>query len=213
VQDARADSKTGVSRRAAAIEVAVLLALAAAYAAAEALDVPKRWSIACIASGLLTFGVSVALRRKETWRDFGLRADNFLAAALPVGAWTAAAAGAIVFWTVVAGRAIWRPELAVLLPLYPLYGVVQQLVFQGLLHRRLLLLTNRRFVAAGLTTLAFALVHVFDLRLVGLTFVAGAVWAWLYQRHPNVWALGLSHGILASLTYPMLLSTNPLLRV
>ena len=46
--------------------------------------------------------------------------------------------------------------------------------------------------------------------LTGLTFVGGLVWSALFVRHPNVLALGISHGILATLAYPLLLGTNPL---
>ena len=46
-----------------------------------------------------------------------------------------------------------------------------------------------------------------------VTFGAGLFWSWLFARTPNVWALGLSHGILAALAYPLVLGNNPLTRL
>lgn len=46
--------------------------------------------------------------------------------------------------------------------------------------------------------------------LVGLTVVAGLVWTILYARCPNVIPLGVSHGIAASLAYPLILAHAPL---
>jgi hypothetical protein len=46
--------------------------------------------------------------------------------------------------------------------------------------------------------------------LVALTAVAGTGWSILHLRWPNVLALGLSHGVLAALTYPLLLEGDPL---
>ena len=55
---------------------------------------------------------------------------------------------------------------------WTLWGVIQQMIFQGLAHRRLLQLTSRApaLIAASLL---FASVHLADLRLAGLTLVAG----------------------------------------
>ena len=46
--------------------------------------------------------------------------------------------------------------------------------------------------------------------LVALTAVAGTGWSILHLRWPNVIVLGISHGILAALTYPLLLDGDPL---
>ena len=76
-----------------------------------------------------------------------------------------------------------------------------------------MVLLRQRWQAAILTAAIFGLVHVDDWRLVGLTCLAGAVWSFMFQRWPNVIALGLSHGITAAFTYPLLLGDDPLQRL
>jgi len=40
-------------------------------------------------------------------------------------------------------------------------------------------------------------VHLPNLTLALLVLIAAIVWAWVYERAPNLWALGLSHGLLS----------------
>jgi membrane protease YdiL (CAAX protease family) len=42
----------------------------------------------------------------------------------------------------------------------------------------------------------FALIHLPNLWLAVATFVGGVIWAAVYQRAPNLLALGLSHGVM-----------------
>lgn len=199
-----------ITGRDAVLDVAVVVALSAAYVGVEAAGVSALWVIPAIAAALAAYVVLVLRRRGESWRDYGVRADNLGAALGPALAWTALAAAAIAGWALARGASAWRPALLALLPLYPVWGFVQQLIFQGILHRRLLLLLSSRPAALVLTAAAFGLVHWGDGTLVVLTAAAGLVWSWLFQRVPNVIALGISHGILGALAYPFLLGRDPL---
>ena len=64
-----------------------------------------------------------------------------------------------------------------------------------------------------LATAAFAGVHLSDPRLALFALVAGAAWSFQFARWGNLWALGLSHGVLAGLAYPLLLGGSVLGRV
>jgi hypothetical protein len=204
------DSST--SHRDEVFDVSLVIILVLAYVLAEAAGVGKRWIFLGEAVALVSYAALVWRRGRESWHDFGLRMDNFADHAGPIGTWTLIGILLIVIWARGAGHPLWRADMAVMLPLYPIYGIVQQLMFQGVLHRRLLALLKSRTAAAAVTTCVFAAVHFGSWPLVGLTAAAGAVWCFLYQRWPNVWLLGLSHGILAALVYPMILGDQPLQR-
>ena len=106
--NAPSDDKSKVSRKDAAVDTTVVIALSVAYAIAELSHVPKRWIIPCIALALFSYALIVWRRRKESWRDFGLRMDNLAKSALPVALWTAAAALLMLVWAHLRNVAVWR---------------------------------------------------------------------------------------------------------
>jgi hypothetical protein len=203
---------SSTSHRDAVVDVSLVILVVLAYVLAEAAGVGKRWIFFGEAVILVGYAALVWHRGRESWHDFGLRTDIFADCVGPIGTWTLIGILAIVIWAWGRGRPMWRADMIVLLPFYPIYGVVQQLMFQGVLHRRLLALLKSRTAAATITTCAFAAVHFGSWPLVGLTAAVGSVWCYLYQRWPSVWLLGLSHGILAALAYPMILGDQPLQR-
>lgn len=209
-----AESADALTRRQAALDLAVLAGVSALNVLSVVLRIPKRYTIPVIVVFVVAYVAKVLLPRGESARAFGFRTDNLKRALAEAAVVTAAGAAGMIGFALATGKPVWRPELAWLLPLYPLWGVVQQLVFQGIGFRRLLyLLPERKGLAVLLGAALFASVHLADFRLTGLTFVAGLTWSGLYLRAPNLWALGLSHGVLASLAYPILLGENLLLRV
>lgn len=89
----------------------------------------------------------------------------------------------------------------------PVWAITQQYVLQAFIYRRM------RFVFAGdaapneqrrqanlailATAVIFALAHAPNLALMLLTFVGALLWCWVYERAPNLWALGLSHALIS----------------
>lgn len=203
----------GVTRGQALRDVLFVLALCIAYVVLESLAVPKRWTFAGAGAALAAFGVVCVRRGAESWRDLGLRTDNLVPALGAAGLFTALAAAGIVAFAVLRNVPLWRSDMALLLPLYPVWGIVQQTIFQGVLHRRLHVVLRSAPLEVAVTSAAFALVHWGAVPLVALTLAAGVCWSLLFRRRPNTWALGLSHGVLAALAYPLVLGDAPLGRI
>ncbi len=133
-------------------------------------------------------------------RDLGLRLDNLPDSLREVGIATAIGAGAILAIGVWAGVEphFGRRALNSLL-LYPGWGLVQQYAMQSFTYRRIKEGVRRPGLAAALTAALFAAVHYPNLALAGVTLVGGYVWCRLFDRHPNLFMLALSHGWLAVL--------------
>ena len=86
-----------------------------------------------------------------------------------------------------------RDFLGSLAPLV-LWGGAQQWVLQTVVLRETQRATSERtgiFVAA----LLFGAVHLPNPFLAPVTFAAGLLWCWLYNRWPNIIPLALSHGL------------------
>jgi hypothetical protein len=202
-----------MSRQAAIIDVAAVGGVSLIYLVFEALDVAKRWSFVTVGVALAIYAIFLIRRRTHSLREMGFRRDNLRAGLVPIGACTLVAGAGLVLWALARGQIVWGPGVLLLLTLYPVWALVQQLGFQGLLHRGLMTLVPSSVLQVLLTAAAFACVHVGNGPLVALTFAAGLMWSILYRRWPNLWLLAASHTILAALAYPLVLGDAPLTRV
>lgn len=154
---------------------------------------------------LLAFGLIFYSQRlrHETARMLGWRLDNFLEAArllaLPMILTTVLLL--VVGWfltglhngllTRSGRRSLW------LLPFWGiLWGLLQQYVLQSFINRRAQLALGRGWRSVLLVAALFALLHFPNPWLSVATFIGGVIWARVYQRAPNLLALGLSHSLM-----------------
>jgi membrane protease YdiL (CAAX protease family) len=139
--------------------------------------------------------------RREHLRDLGFRFDNFWRAlkllALPmiIVAIICLALGLI--FGVRPDVLRWHPErqIALQLALGFAWGLLQQYVLQGFINRRAQLVWQRGVRSVLLTALIFALLHFPNPWLMLVTFIAGVIWAFIFQRAPNLFALAVSHAV------------------
>jgi membrane protease YdiL (CAAX protease family) len=149
--------------------------------------------------------------RGESAREVGWRFDNFWQAArlllppmlavsalLVVLGWYA---GTLDFDRWEGGQSILGvPALGLV------WGPLQQYALQGFINRRAQVALGRGALSVLLVALLFALFHLPNPWLTFATFAGGLLWAYVYQRAPNIFAIGLSHSLM---TWVMISSVPP----
>ncbi|MDQ3907685.1 MAG: CPBP family glutamic-type intramembrane protease [Acidobacteriota bacterium] len=218
--DARADGRGGEafvsrarSRSLAAWEIAsvVATALVAEWAVLANVGLGRAWLVVPIA---FAFALTITSHRArgESLRDLGFRFDNF-ALAIRVLAPLMIGGGLLLAlwgWLWLGGRfrvgggrgaAYW-----VVFPVWGvLWGLLQQYVLQAFVNRRAQIVFGAGWPSVLAAALVFALLHLPNPWLTAATFAGGLVWAYAYQRAPNLFALALSH---AAMTW-VLIATFP----
>ena len=149
--------------------------------------------------------------RGETAREVGWRLDNFAAAARVLFVLLAPPAALLMLFGWARGEfdpLRWRggqsvfgaPALGVL------WGLLQQYALQGFINRRAQLVWGRGWKSVLVVAAVFAALHLPNPWLTLATFGGGLLWAYAYQRAPNLLALGLSHGLM---TWALVASVPP----
>jgi hypothetical protein len=76
------------------------------------------------------------------------------------------------------------------------WGLLQQYPLQGFINRRAQMVWARGSRSIVFVASVFALLHLPNLCLMAATFSGGLLWAWAYQREPNLFALAFSHSLM-----------------
>jgi membrane protease YdiL (CAAX protease family) len=149
--------------------------------------------------------------RGETAREVGWRLDNFAAAArllaVPMLAVGALLVG-VGLYTSNLDFVRWRggQSLFGVPALSLLWGPLQQYALQGFINRRAQIVWGCGRPSVLVVAFVFALLHLPNPWLTFATFAGGLLWAYVYQRAPNLIALGLSHGLM---TWVLISSVPP----
>ena len=136
----------------------------------------------------------------ETAREIGWRLDNFWPAARLLALPMLAAAVLIVCVGLLNGSLRFNGRQMLEWALWlPLWGLMQQYVLQGFVNRRAQTLCGRGWRSILLVAFVFALLHLPNPWLAVATLAGGLIWAYVYQRAPNLPALALSHAVMSML--------------
>jgi hypothetical protein len=152
----------------------------------------------------------VRVRREPSVpKEWGFRTDTFRPAFRLSTLIGFPAAVLLVAGAQLLGNSIWSLSFLVLFLVYPVWGLAQQFLLQGLLAANLERIVQNRFATTALAAFLFGLVHAPDWILSALTFGLGIVFVPIYLATRNLYALGLYHGWLGTLAYCGVLGRNP----
>jgi membrane protease YdiL (CAAX protease family) len=149
--------------------------------------------------------------RGESARDVGFRLDNFWQAVrllvLPLAVVTALLfAFGWYFSTLDLTR--WRGGTSIfgVAVLSLLWGPLQQYALQGFINRRAQVVFGPGWMSIIFVALVFATLHLPNPWLTAATFAVGLLWAYVFQRAPNIIAIGISHLVM---TWVLISSVPP----
>ncbi|MFW5742275.1 MAG: type II CAAX prenyl endopeptidase Rce1 family protein [Spirochaetota bacterium] len=168
--------------------------------------------------GAIAFWASyVVLRHKANptiLQRWGFRKAGVCEATVLSGLALAAGTAFCVLYAVFAGGAVVNGNLALILLLYPAWGLIQQFLLVALLADNLMALTRERtpeFVIVMVSALAFSAIHFPETDLMIATFFMGAATTLIFFRTRNLWPIGVLHGWFASLFYFLVMRHDPLM--
>ena len=144
----------------------------------------------------------------ETARDIGFRFDNIVPA-LRLLIWPTLIAVVIILligWYLTGPPSLprlLRPRLL----LVPAWALFQQYALQGFMNRRAQVVFGKGLVSVVLVAVVFAALHLPNPVLSILTLLGGLIWAAVYQREANLFALAASHTV-ASVSLAIALPLN-----
>jgi membrane protease YdiL (CAAX protease family) len=146
--------------------------------------------------------------RDENLWAIGFRLDNFVAAAriLFLPTFGAVILILILAWSLSGPEFVLRPLTSKLF-FIPIWALLQQYALQGFINRRLQTALGTGFKVTLLVGLIFGLLHLPNPLLTSLTLLGGLMWAAVFQRQPNVLAVGISHSLI-SLTLALAIPPN-----
>lgn len=144
--------------------------------------------------------------RRETAGDLGLTLHN-VDSALKLISLPTLAAAATLYWIGSRAGSVRFDDAGLLWKLLtlPFWGFLQQYILQAFIYRRIRTLFSNATLPVLISAALFALVHLPNPSLSLMTFVGALVWTSVYERAPNLYVLGLSHGVIsliAMLTLP-----------
>ena len=148
---------------------------------------------------LLALALMVFSHREhgESFHDVGFRTDNFLASCRLLLLPTTLAVIAILAAGWFTKHAIFGGPLRARYISLPLWALFQQYVLNGFINRRAQLALGKGLRSITLVAVVFGLLHLPNPLLAMLTLVGGVIWAAVYQRRPNLFALALSHTLVS----------------
>ncbi len=93
--------------------------------------------------------------------------------------------------------------------LYPVWGIAQQFALQALITKNLRELVKPPWLRALAAATLFSVSHFPNYILMALTFPAGFIFTFIYEKKPNIWAIGIVHGLLGALAFYLILGEDP----
>ena len=148
-----------------------------------------------------------ALLRKHDWKESGFRLDNFISGLVFAGVIVVVSVAVLLGIAARAAVPIPRPSAGSTFRSVS-WGLVQEALLLGYFFQRWRALLQNPWLAAGANSLVFGLFHAPDIALVAVASFGSFFFHWLFFRHPNVFLIGIAHGVLSIVALPLMIGSG-----
>jgi membrane protease YdiL (CAAX protease family) len=158
--------------------------------------------------GAVTFS---SIYHQKTFKDIGIRWDNFYDSFKLVGSFTSVWVVALFVLGILFKSICFTIRFIPDLLFYLLWGFLQQYAFQSFFNLRFSELFSKRITGSVATAIVFSSVHYPNPFLMPTTFILGFFWFWFFIKQPNLFVVSFSHALLGSLaryTLPLTITAN-----
>lgn len=149
------------------------------------------------------------VRCKQVLYDWGFRKDNFFDT---IRISSSFGVPIVIIFTIYGLLHHHYPSstsIILILALYPLWGLIQQFAVQVLINKNLREIGIPLIFRLLIASVLFSVSHYPIFTLMLLVFPLGILTTLIYERYPNIWALGILHGILGTAAYFFILGQDP----
>ena len=148
-----------------------------------------------------------ALLRKHDWKESGFRLDNFVSGLAFAGIIVVVSVAVLLAIAALVGVSIPTPSAASVFRSLS-WGLVQEALLLGYFFQRWRALLQNSWLAAGANSLVFGLFHAPEIALVAVASFGSFFFNCLFLRHPNVFLIGIAHGVLSIVALPLMIGTG-----
>jgi len=194
-------------------EVFALIATALAHLLTWQWPVVHAVVVIIIMGGWTAWIVRRCRRDADTRARLGLKRGGFAHTLKLVAPLATVTAGLMAAYAWSQGRLDIPWTTAVLFLVYPAWGLVQQLLVQGVFVQQMRAQPNlgrRPWLVALIAGAFFGVVHWPFPMLMVATALMGTVFAFIYMRYQNLWPLGIAHGWLGALFFLWVMDKDPM---
>ena len=164
------------------------------------------WVIVAACLFVLILPIS-ALLRKHDWKESGFRVDNFVSGLVFVGIMVVVSVAVLLGIAALVGVSISIPTVASTFRSIS-WGLVQEALLLGYFFQRWRVLLQKSWLAAAANSLVFGLFHAPEMALVAVASFGSFFFSWLFLRYPNVFLIGIAHGLLSIVALPVMIGTG-----
>jgi uncharacterized protein len=197
-----------------ALELAAVAGTAAIHLAWPQTDLPRVVLVVPMVTAWLAYVLSRWTRDPASVAHWGLRREGLAQTAMAMAAVMAVGLAAMGLYGWYTSAPVPPVHALLLLVTYPIFGLVQQLIVQGLVTGNLARLPGRWGHPAVVTLASaslFGLVHWPHTELMIGTFFLGLAFAPIWLKWRNLFPLGVVHGWMGMVIFYVVLQQDPVL--